>query len=255
MKIPSVLNLNNMSTNRTVLNIVSIVVFLNMVGFLVTGRITEVLLFVVLAILTTHFSKNMIFVLGIPAVAVNLFSILPKLREGMETNTAGSDSNTVSDKDRIQNDVAKVKAAQSITKGRQDSKTRQGLSITPLDDEAAATTTSAEVTDESFEVGRAKKRGGGNEIDYASTIEDAYDQLNSVLGSDGIKRLTDDTQKLMSQQMQLAESMKSMGPMIKNLEPMMAQAKGLLEGMSDSNGSGGLGGIMDLAKKFGAGQK
>ena len=53
----------------------------------------------------------------------------------------------------------------------------------------------------------------------------------------------------MKQQMQLAESMKGMGPMIKNMEPMMNQAKSLLEGMDDSNG--GLGGIMELAKKFG----
>jgi hypothetical protein len=47
--------------------------------------------------------------------------------------------------------------------------------------------------------------------------------------------------------------MKGMGPMIKNMEPMMNQAKNLLEGMDDSNG--GLGGIMELAKKFGGSSK
>jgi hypothetical protein len=99
-------------------------------------------------------------------------------------------------------------------------KTTQDLPVTPIDPVTTG-------TDESFEVGRAKK--GGSKIDYASTVEDAYDQLNSILGSEGVKRLTDDTQKLMQQQMQLAESMKGMGPMIKNLEPMMNQAKQLLE--------------------------
>ena len=53
----------------------------------------------------------------------------------------------------------------------------------------------------------------------------------------------------MKQQMQLAESMKDMGPMIKGMGPMMEQAKGLLEGMGDSNG--GMAGIMEMAKKFG----
>jgi hypothetical protein len=90
--------------------------------------------------------------------------------------------------------------------------------------------------DESFEVGRSKKNSSGYNIDYASTIEDAYDQLNSILGSDGIKQLTNDTQGLMKQQMQLAESMKEMGPMIAGMAPLMTQAKGLLRGF------GGLGG-------------
>ena len=34
--------------------------------------------------------------------------------------------------------------------------------------------------------------------------------LNKIIGGDGIKRLTDDTQKLMNQQLQLAEAMKNM---------------------------------------------
>jgi hypothetical protein len=43
--------------------------------------------------------------------------------------------------------------------------------------------------------------------------------------------------------------MKGMGPMIKQLEPMMNQAKGLLEGMGDGQG-GGMANIMEMAKKF-----
>jgi hypothetical protein len=45
-----------------------------------------------------------------------------------------------------------------------------------------------------------KKKGGSNRIDYASTLEEAYDNLDSILGGDGIKNLTNDTQKLMSKQ-------------------------------------------------------
>ena len=96
---------------------------------------------------------------------------------------------------------------------------------------------------DSFEVGRSKN--GASKIDYASTIEDAYDDLNKILGSDGIKRLTSDTQGLMKQQMQLAESMKGMGPIIENIKPMMDQMKGMMAGMDGKDGS-----IMDIAKKL-----
>ena len=79
-----------------------------------------------------------------------------------------------------------------------------------------------------------------NRIDYAATVEDAYDDLNKILGGDGIKRLTDDTQKLMSQQMQLADAMKSMSPLLE-------QAKSMLKGFDLKN----LDGIAGLAKSFG----
>ena len=238
MKVPSVLK--NLLTNKIVLNIVSVLSIFNMIGYLISGNVTPILFFIVLAILITHFSRNMIIVLGIPLILVNLFVMKASSIEGMETNT-----NNTMDTDKIK-DAIKDKQNSNTTDSstdKQDSKSKQGLPITPIDSNTKTT------TDESFEVGRAKKRGGGYDIDYASTIEDAYDQLNSILGSDGIKRLTDDTQKLMKQQMQLAESMSQMGPMIKNMEPMMNQAKSLIEGMDDSNG--GMAGIMEMAKKFG----
>lgn len=239
MKVPSVLK--KILTNKIVLNIVGVLAIFNMIGYLISGNITPVLFFIVLAILITHFSRNMIIVLGIPLILVNLFVMKASSIEGMETNsTSNSTTSNSVDMDKIKDAIADKQ--NSSTTDKQDSKSKQGLPITPISSDT-------KTTDESFEVGRAKKRGGGYDIDYASTVEDAYDQLNSILGSEGIKRLTDDTQKLMKQQMQLAESMKGMGPMIKNMEPMMNQAKSLLEGMDDSNG--GLGGIMELAKKFG----
>ena len=88
----------------------------------------------------------------------------------------------------------------------------------------------------------------GNDIDYASTIEDAYDELNNILGSDGIKRLTSDTQNLVKQQMQLAESMNNMAPLIKGMTPMLEQAKSMMSSMGDGNN--GLSGLMDMAKKI-----
>ena len=45
--------------------------------------------------------------------------------------------------------------------------------------------------------------------------------------------------------MQLAESMKGMGPIIENIKPMMDQMKGMMAGMDGKDGS-----IMDIAKKL-----
>ena len=82
-------------------------------------------------------------------------------------------------------------------------------------------------------------------IDYASTVEEAYDNLNGIIGGDGIGKLTNDTQKLMLQQTQLAEAMKNMGPLIENIGPLLETAQGFL-------GGGGFNGISAMAKKFSA---
>jgi hypothetical protein len=87
-------------------------------------------------------------------------------------------------------------------------------------------------------------------------MEDAYSELNKIIGGDGMKKLTSDTQNLMKQQVQLAEAMKGMGPLIQGMGPLMQQAQGLLSGLKEGDGvGGGLGGIVEMAKKFTAGQQ
>ena len=251
MKIPSVLQ--NLLTNKIVLNVVRVLSALNLIGYLAMGKITAILFFIVLAILITQFNKNMIIVLGVPLILVNLFVAKGySFVEGAETmggdngTTKTSESKAMSQdqKDTIKKDAQKA----------QDKKTAGGLPMTSLSSIAATPdtttpdTTTPDTTDESFEVGRAKRRGAGPQIDYAATVEDAYDNLNSILGGEGIQKLTGDTQKLMKQQMQLAESMQAMQPMITSLGPMMDQAKTMMSGLSENKGMGDL---MAMASKMG----
>lgn len=58
-------------------------------------------------------------------------------------------------------------------------------------------------------------------IDYATTLEDAYDNLDKILGSGGMKNLSADTEKLMNQQKQLFESMNSMMPLVGKAQDML----------------------------------
>lgn len=235
-------------TNKWVLKIVSLLALLNVIGYMVMGNLDAVVYFIVLALLVAYFSKNMIIVLGVPLILVSLFAMKgTNHKEGLENNSTGTTNEPpLPTPTQHQNTISQI--------NQQDAKSKQGLPITPLDNTSSQTNntnSSNATTDESFEVGRGKKRG--YDIDYASTVEDAYDELNKILGSDGIKRLTDDTQSLMKQQLQLAESMKSMSPIIQGMAPMLEQAKGILGGMGDSKE--GLGNIMEIAKKLTGGNK
>ena len=245
-------SVSKLLTNKWVLNILSLIALLNVIGYMVMGNINIVLLFIVLALLVRYFSKNMIIVLGIPLIIANLLAlhhVMMKKVENMDNMSKNNENNSKNNKNNNEkntntNKKTDLEHKEIINKiNKQNAKTKQGLPITPLEHENISSST----TDESFEVGRAK-RGGGYDIDYASTIEDAYDELNKILGSDGIKRLTDDTQGLMKQQMQLAEAMKGMAPIIQGMAPMMKQAQDLLGGMGDNKE--GLGNILEMAKKF-----
>ena len=57
-----------------------------------------------------------------------------------------------------------------------------------------------------------------------------------------MKSLTDDTQRLMKQQMELAESMKGMGSVVEKLMPMAESLKGMMKSMDST-------GVNDMIKK------
>ena len=235
--------LSQFLTNKHVLSVVSFLALFNIIGYVVIGKLEFVLYFIIIGVLVGFFSRNMTIILGIPLIVVNLFTLKGSMLEGMENKQGSTTANPV-----------KKEKVVSNRKNKLEKKTGQKLpmsSISPEEDEPvdnAAQSTGSE--QQGFESGRGKNRG--NEIDYATTIEDAYDELNNILGGDGIQRLTSDTQNLMKQQMQLAEAMKGMGPVIEQIAPMVNNLKGMMGQMGD--GKEGLGNILDLAKKFSVGQ-
>jgi len=178
--------------NKMVLNVVFVIAVLNVLGYLVMGNFEAVTLFVLIGGLTSFFSKNMILILGIPLIVANLYGMRFRSFEGME----GKDEEKKKEEDATLKKLAENKPDPSAKDG------------------------------EEFEVGRKK---GSSKIDYATTVEDAYADLNKILGGDGIKKLTADTQGLLEQQAQLTKAMGNLGPMMKNMKPMMDNMSSLME--------------------------
>jgi len=235
-------------TNKWVLNIVAFLALLNVIGYVVMGNLNALVYFIIVAVLVGYFSKNMTIVLGVPLLIVNLLVVRENVLEGMES---GSNSSVnVPANSGATNPVTKPtsKNEQEKINNMDNSNTSNSTSV--INNSAAAVISESPNNPaqdkQGFEPGRRKNRG--YDIDYATTIEDAYDELNNILGSDGIQRLTADSQNLMKQQMQLAEAMKGMTPVIQSIAPMVENLKGMMGQMGD--GKEGLGSIMDLAKKF-----
>uniref|UniRef100_A0A6C0BAH9 Uncharacterized protein n=1 Tax=viral metagenome TaxID=1070528 RepID=A0A6C0BAH9_9ZZZZ len=235
--------------NKTVFYVILFLTIANILGYLILGNYVSILLFLVVGSLTYLCDKNMTVVLAVSLIITSIF-MMGKTVEGM-TNSSKEDK-----KKKVQDAKKKIQAkvdSSSIIRPLDNTHTTASASMAATTDDQDQTNedqTNEDQTNEdqepepttaSVQTDGFKKR---NRIDYASTIEDAYGNLSQILGSDGIKGLTDDTQKLMKQQMQLAEAMKSMTPIVK-------QAQDMLQGLDIKN----LGGIADLAKQFTGGKK
>jgi fructose-specific component phosphotransferase system IIB-like protein len=247
MKLPS--SVSKVLTNKYVLYFVLFLAVTNVLGYMIMGQFTATLFFIIIAYLISNFSQNMIIILGSSLLLTNVLMVGNTVKEGMvnaDSTAINTPNNSVSNAvTNTANDNKKQPATQSvgtttlITPPVDPSLMNSSVSTeeNTMNTEAGADVEPTSTTkDEAMNVMSNKKR---NRIDYATTLEEAYGDLNNILGSEGIKKLTDDTQRLMSQQLQLADAMKSMTPLMEN-------AKSMLQGFDLKN----LDGLADLAKSF-----
>jgi hypothetical protein len=232
-------SITKLLSNKVVLNVVFAVAFVNLLCLVVCGKERQVVLFVLIAFLTQFFSKNMIIVLGLPIVLVNLDLLnTNRFVEGMENedNKLDGSGNDIdgsgNDIDGSGNSMKHLKAHQkqhqimkkkNMMKSNNDSSTQSSSS-------------------ESFSNGKKK-----NEIDYATTVEEAYENLGNMVGNEGMKKLGGDTKNLVEQQKALTETMKSLEPMVNNVQPLMNQMGGIIESLG---GAEGMSKLVGMASAF-----
>jgi hypothetical protein len=210
-KIGKMPNYQKLLTNKYILYLVLFLSCLFLFSLLLAKNICLIIIFALIGYIIWFYNKNMTIVLGLSLIITFIASLGVKVKEGLENMSTDTTDTT------------------SVTGTKPKSAT-----TTP----ATATTTPATTTTPSTET-MNNISGKRNRLDYASTVEDAYDDLSKILGGDGIKRLTGDTQQLLEQQVQLVDAMKTMTPLIET-------AKGLLNGLNID----GLNGLTDIAQKL-----
>ena len=253
-------------TNKYFLYFMVFLTVTNVLGYLVTNKVNAVIFFALVGLLTHHFSKNMAVVLLVPLIATNFLMANKMMREGFEGD-ASTDSPSlvkVADRDpqiaealpivkqsknneevkQLQDAVSSSTAATNMNNARNNAKQTVSTALSEngtIDPNNLSLnqTTEDPNAPEGFgeQMSNSKKKGSKNEnfgprLDYAATIEQSYQNLDSLLGSDSIKQLTGDTQKLMQQQQNLFETMNNMVPVLQGAQDML---KGFdMEGLTKS---------------------
>jgi hypothetical protein len=228
--------------NKYVLYLVALIAAIEILGHLTAQDFEAVTIFVIAALLANYFSKNMIIVLGAGIVATTIFTATRIVKEGMEGEKKDTTPTSTEDNQKeTKQSEPEPAACDTFTEEGQCPSDRCGwkdnkcsapetFSTNNVPSSSPANVSGEEETEEETE-----KR-----IDYAATLEAAYDNLQGVLGDSGMKNLTSDTKSLINQQKQLMSTLKEIAPIMsdaqktigsfdmKELNTSMESIKGML---------------------------
>jgi hypothetical protein len=224
-------------TNKYFLYFMVFLASTNVLGYLVTNKINAVIFFALVSLLTYYFSKNYAVILLVAVIATNFMMANKLMREGLEVQNTDDAKNTVLEKasstdpqledalnavkNATSNDDLNAKIQATAIKMNGSDK-----SVVDINNPNLNKKTGEEEPEGVGEKISNNKKGGlkenmGPRLDYAATIEQSYQNLDELLGSDSIKQLTNDTQKLMSQQQNLFNTMNQMVPVLQGAQDML----------------------------------
>lgn len=195
--------MDQLLNDKNVLYIVFVVAILNLLGYLITNNLEAVVFFLIVGFLSTYFSKNMIIVLIIAIITTSIFATTrtPKViytsKEGMGTMREGKKNIGKS----LDKDAEKEKVGQDATSAGMNSGAKEGMDGIQGEPQ-----------------NQSKTKGKGNRIDYANTLEKAYENLQSSIGEGGVEGLTQQTAGLLKQQKELMDNINSMQPFLQTAE-------------------------------------
>lgn len=197
------MKLKSLLKNKNFLYFVLFIASVNTFGYLMMRQTEAVMLFALVGFLTTFFTKNMIIVLLTAIVVTNVYagSILGiRIKEGMENE---SDE----DKEGMGHDEDKEGMGHEEGEKKKNGKKEGMPSLKPAD---------------------LPPNGKKPKLDPAGTLEAAYDNLDKLLDSGAIDKMSSETQNLATQQDKLMKN-------IDRLEPMLGVAEGMMEKMAGLN--------------------
>ena len=247
MKLPKVVE--TMLNDKNVLYIVAFLAIMNFFGYIILRDSYALLIFLSVGFISTYFSKNMTIVLLSTLLLTNFITVLSRnfiinkegfdadtATKGAETNTAtaGADATTEADSKKSVPATTKPVGAAVAGAGGASNKASKKVASSASSTAAAVqkpngqnnAVTTATTKEPMTELSPASLDDDddlpvNNRVDYAKTLEKAYDNLENLVGKDGVNGLTSQTNVLMEQQQKLMENMKSMEPLLKTAQSFL----------------------------------
>lgn len=249
------LDMNSLLRSRNVLYVVFGLAMVNLFGYLMLHQLDAVAFFIIIGLITTYFSKNMIIVMLTSILSTFLLvqiNMLGGNKEGIDETTTPDETTATSDETTTTPTAAPTTASTTApTAAAKKNTGKKQAAPTPL--MPAPQEKSAEQKAEKFtqQLNPARYNSADDDdvprhkpkVDYASTLESAYDNLDKLLSSDAIKNMSEDTNRLAEKQQKLMGN-------IEKLTPIMDKASSVLQSIDVGGITGLMGGIQQRMKGF-----
>ena len=222
--------------NKYVLYVLLVLAIINVLGYVALQDYDSLALFVAVGVLSTYFSKNMAVNLLLAIAVTSLIAVNKRVLEGMK-NKEDDDEEEKPKKKKKKGKKEGMKEANNASDCNQDEDCPQGKKCNS--GQCVDTFQNNVPPSSPASVDEDDDEAVGDRIDYVATMEQAYDNLQTMLGDDGIKSITSETKKLVTQQKDLMKTLNSMAPVLNT-------AKETLSGMDLPN----IGEMGNLLKKL-----
>jgi len=224
MKVPGLLK------NKYVLYVLLVAAIVNVLGYLAIQDYNSLALFVVMGLLSTYFSKNMAVNLLVAILVTSIVAVNSKVQEGFEEKMKEGAG------DGVQSQIKKVMSNLNDTvekAGEEAGEKASKSKCDPACDDGKICNDDGKCVKKSgFQnnvppsspapVNDDNDESVGDRIDYAATMEQAYNNLHKMLGEDGMNSITSETKKLVSQQKDLMGTLNQMAPILNNAKETLS---------------------------------
>tara|TARA_B110000008_G_scaffold279161_1_gene325187 strand:- start:508 stop:1338 length:831 start_codon:yes stop_codon:yes gene_type:complete len=245
MKNTMKLNLNNIINNKYVLYLVALIALLDIIGYIMRQEFSAVLFFYLVGMITYFYTKNMTIVLGTSLLVTTLAHLIKNMigiKEGLENETEEVVEEEVEtgEKNPEKEKVTKRLKLQEKESGSKEKAIKKAFEKTDVLKDLEIDKKSEENLDNVSKDANAilkdlQKKGIKSgyqnkqkltpglynipnktqlekQLGEADKIEAAYDNLEQVIGENGIKSMSDSTKELVRQQNELLKGLKDITP-------------------------------------------
>lgn len=242
-------------SNKYVLYGVLIICIMHIVGYIQMNQWDALALFMAALVIMSYFSKNMTLNLSVALFLANckvcmefvsnvqqMVGLREGFEEGADTKYQKVDGKCVAEG----TDDTKVCGQEGVTCYNDDKCTKEIGGFSGSKKSGSLVKEAASATGEEDEA-------PGKRLDYAATYEMAINNLDKMLGKKGMAGLTAETEKLVSQQKGLMESLNNMAPVLesakKTLDNMNLPDVDKVSDMLSKMNGGSMSGLMPKLQK------
>ena len=211
--------------DKRVLYTVAGLSLVNMIGYMSNRNYEALIIFFILMLVASRFTKNMILIMGVALFGANLLIASGRgkgrLFEGFKD-----------DKDPATTDDEESDEESEEEKDGDDAIVLPVLPVPDKKDKKKKKKKNDKKSSEAFD-------SGDHDVDFAATLEQAYGKIDNMLGADGGKKWGDHMDSLFKKQSKLLTN-------INKMEPLMEKMGGMAEKTQAMSG---------MLEKFGGAEK